>query len=275
MHKRSILILFVALPFLLGAQEASRLHEEAINRHFVFFNAGYRLPIGKNPIINSGHGLSIETGFNAARFFLDDAVIGLYAGWGFRDQLWSTSFRPGFAADYKASVNPEALNGIDSSIVRFSEELFGSKSGRSSLLPGCETKSFHNYSLYWGIVLQPQAAWPALKLYTGSKRSHYQGTEDLFHTQASYTIVQLRRKMYGAELMLRDPLRFLKRRSCLLGNLAISVYYEYSDLSSSSLYYSDGDRRSVLLLKHFMKSTFFDTYSNEQVFGCRISYSIQ
>jgi hypothetical protein len=277
MSKNCTLLFFLTLPFIFRAQDANHPPGQAVKKRFILFSAGYRMPVNKNPVINSDHGVYVETGFNPARFFSPDAVIGVYAGWGWRDHLWATSFNEDFARQYRSSVNTEALNGADSAIVHFSKELIGSKSGRSFPIPGCETNSFHNYSLYYGIVLRPKEGLPALKLYTGSKRSHYQGTEHLLDGQAEYIIVQLRRKMYGAELLFRDPVRRLAGKRNLpewLANTGISVYYEYSDLSSSSLYFEEGARQAQLRLRHFMKSTFFTSYKKEQVFGCKISYTI-
>src|SRR4051812_6024730 len=64
-------------------------------RYFLY-NIGYRTPLNRNVMLNSGHGLCFEGGFNAGRLFSKKILLGLYAGWAWKDGLWNTSFTNDF-----------------------------------------------------------------------------------------------------------------------------------------------------------------------------------
>jgi hypothetical protein len=276
MNKKPILILLAICPLLFSGQ-VTNPDTSIAGRRFILFSASYRLPVNKSRILNSGHGIAIEAGINPARFFSGKTIIGLYAGWGWRDHLWSTSFDRQFVHDYQSTVITETLSARDSSIVHVSKELFREKKGASVPLPGCETNSFHNYSIYYGIILRLPRYSPVLKLYTGSVRAHYQGPGDLIEPQKEHTIVQLRRKMYGAEILLSDPLGFICRKKqypSWLANLAFSFYYEQNDFSTAVLYFSDGEQELHIPLKRFTGSAFLNKYKKEQTFGFRFSYAL-
>ena len=60
----------------------SKKEELKLNNFFIL-TAGYRLPISKSKINNSGHGLYIEGGINIGYLLSQKHVFGLFAGWGF------------------------------------------------------------------------------------------------------------------------------------------------------------------------------------------------
>jgi len=235
------------------------------------FSAGYRVPINKNTIINSGHGFYLEGGINPGRYVSKKSVIGFYVGLAWKDGLWSTAFNSDFANDYKLSMNPENnFTGLDSAVISSSKDLFLNKKGRSFQPPGCEMKSFHNYSMYYGTILKlPYKNIPALKLYMGTTRSHYQGPGNIATQQKDYNIFQLRRAMYGCELILMNSFQIKKHK--YHGN--IGIYYETCNIYNASLYFDDGDNINIPL-KNFMTASFLEKYKKEVSWGLKISYSI-
>lgn len=239
------------------------------------FTAGYRLPVNKQTIINSGHGLYVEAGINSAYFFPGKQLqAGVFAGWAMTDKLWSTSFNQEFVNDYRNSINTEQnFSSPDSGLIHLSSELFTSKKGRSPVMPGCEMQSFHNYSLYYGILLKiPLRFTPVIKIYTGSTRSHYQGPGELLG-EGDYTIIRLKRKMLGCELLVTD---FVKQRSSqnYFKKAGIGFYYEYCNFSTAALHADDGSQSSGIALSRFTSSDFLKKYRHEQTFGIKVSFNI-
>jgi hypothetical protein len=262
-----LLFILLILPSLCWSQNQT-------NR-LLLFTAGYRLPVTKPMIINSGHGLYVEAGVNPLWFATKKIGFGFFGGYAMRDNFWNTSFNAQFATDYSSSVDTETrYSTLDSALISTSAQLFATKKGNSR--PGCEDNSFHNYSLYYGILLKlPLRADVHVKLYTGSTRSHYRGNTEI--TSNGNNNIQLRRKMYGGELMLRDPLALVfksKRYHPSLVNFGIGMYYEFNDMYTASLFFSDGDQRANIALKQFTSSTFLSKYRREQLFGFKISYSV-
>jgi len=135
------------------------------------------VPVNKAVVINSGHGLAVEAGINVARLLSKNTLIGIYGGWSMMDRAWNTSFNSSFANEYRAAYNPDAgLKSLDSAVAYSFGAAMNKNTGKSLTAPGCEIKSFHNYSLYYGIALKlPHRHSPVLKLYTGFTRSHFQG----------------------------------------------------------------------------------------------------
>jgi hypothetical protein len=242
-----------------------------------FFTAGYRLPIVNRSVINSGHGIYTEAGFNPGAFLSDKAILGIFAGWGWKDNLWSTAFDGNFVRDYKQAIDHDLVEShLDSAIIAASAQLFETRKGSSPTMPGCEMRSFHNYTLYYGLVVKlPYRYSPTLKIYRGTTRSHYQGASGLITAGRNYNIVQLRRAMYGCELMMLNPLGIVQGKdvSKALKRLGLSLYYEYCDFKTSELHFNDGETRRSISLKQFLPGSFFDKYRNEHQFGCKFSYT--
>ncbi len=273
------LILACTFPFLLQAQMADTAFTKK-NPGFApaFFTAGYRLPLANHSVINSGHGIYTEAGFNPGAFLSGKTILGLFAGWGWQDKLWATAFDGNFVHDYKQAIDHDLVSSaLDSAIIATSAKLFESKKGSSPTMPGCEMRSFHNYTLYYGLIIKlPQPYAPALKLYRGSTRSHYHGPSGLVSAGTDYNSFQLRRAMYGCELMLLNLPGFIQKNKetpKALQRLGLSLYYEYCDFSTSALHFNDGDTQRLIPLKQFMPRSFFDSYRNEHQFGCKFSYT--
>lgn len=244
----------------------------------VFLTAGYRMPLANRTVINSGHGIYTEAGFNPGTFLNGNTILGIYAGWGWKDNLWGTAFNGNFVRSYKHDIDHDLPSShIDSSIIAASAALFESKKGSSPIIPGCEMRSFHNYALYYGLIVKlPFAASPVLKIYRGSTRSHYQGPSGLVTSDADYNSFQLRRSMYGCELSMLNPLGLFRRQKPLAKSfkkLGIGLYYEYADLRNSALHFNDGNTQRLIPLKRFLSSAFFDTWRSEHSFGCKLSYT--
>lgn len=245
------------------------------------FTAGYKMPVNKNTIINSGHGLYLEGGLNPGRLISKNLVFGIYVGWAFQDRLWSTSFNQDFTNDFKASISKDQnFTGLDSAVISSSSDLFKNTKGNSITLPGCEMKSFHNYSYYYGVVLKlPYKYIPIIKLYTGTTRSHYQGGGNIATNQTDYNIFELRRVMYGCELVIFKGVQNLltgknQKKHSNRHTGALSVYYESCNFSKSSLYFYDGINRTDIALNKFTNSSFLNKYKNEVSLGFKISFYI-
>jgi hypothetical protein len=154
-----ILLLSVNTIIALGSERSDSLFfskcRSSKETSLFLFTAGYKIPVNKNIIINSGHGLYLEAGINSGRLISKNLVLGLYAGWAFQDRLWSTSFNKNFSNDYSASIiKDQNYTGLDSAVIYSRTDLLKNTKGSSVTLPGCEMQSFHNYSYYYGVVLR-------------------------------------------------------------------------------------------------------------------------
>jgi len=252
------------------------------NKSLFLFMAGYRMPLNKNNIINSGHGVYLEGGINPGRLISKNLVMGIYAGFAMQDRFWSTSFTDNFSNDYTASINKDqSLTGIDSAVIYSSTDLFKNTKGTDATLPGCQMRSFHNYSMYYGMVFRlPVKCLPFLKIYSGTTRSHHQGDGNLATKNKSYNIFELRRKMYGCELGILSPdIRSLKcghtsQISKTIRSIGLSIYYESCNFYNSSLYFDDGTTRKNILLQSFTTPSFLKKYKNDVTWGIKLCYYI-
>jgi hypothetical protein len=272
---KQIFITFLFFCVLLSAAYANTTPHAPSNKiagqNLFSFTAGYRVPVTSGKIINSGHGLYFEGGLNTSKLFADKLSLGIYGGWAWRDILWSTSFNNSFLGDYKNAVNisDRSFSSLDSAVITSSSNLFETRSGHSVNMPGCATRSFHNYSLYFGIILKLPSRWlPVIKLYTGSSRTHYMGTDII--TPGDNNILQLRRRMYGAEL---EVLRGCGQKN-VLKHLSLSLYGELYNFTNSSLYFSNGHTSATVELNKFTNPGFLRKYNNEVSAGFKLAFSI-
>jgi hypothetical protein len=281
--KKNLLSLTLLLPVLLAARnppDSLNVPKGTFGNYSpLLFTAGYRVPIGRSPVINSGHGIYLEAGINPARLITKKMIAGVFVGLAWKDNLWNTSFNKEFTRDYTTAIDREApLNTLDSAVVTGSGSLFAEKKGTSVTMPGCEMNSFHNYSLYYGAIVKlPFKHIPFLKLYKGTTRTHYQGPGDLITKQKEYNILQLRRAMYGCEVLFVNPLAiFYHKRNVpkYLQKTGISIYYEYCNFYESQLYFDDGEQKTTVRLKNFSSQGFLNKYRNEHQYGCKISFNL-
>jgi hypothetical protein len=237
-------------------------------KHLLFYTVGYRIPVINSKVINSGHGIYLEGGLNAGKFLRENTIVGLYGGWAFRDLLWSTSFSNNFAHDYKTSIiTPEHRStNSDSSLIALSSDLIHQAKGRS--FPDCGTKSFHNYSLYAGLVIKLPYDWfPLTKIYTGTTRSHYY---DSAPEDGDHTILQLRRKMYGAEVVVIN--NFCRKSD--KNKIQLSVYGEIYNFTNSQIFFDNGQTRRTLELKQYTSIGFRQKYNNDYAAGIKLALTI-
>ncbi|MBL7933831.1 MAG: hypothetical protein JNL60_18145 [Bacteroidia bacterium] len=231
---------------------------------------GYRIPIETGKIIRSGHGMAIELGLNPGMFIQKDLVLGMFGGWAWRDVMWSSFFHEDFKRDYNTQVNDQIDNlshSPDSSIIKTSNYLFSNQRGKAPLAPNCETKSFHDYSLYYGLMVAlPFKNSPLLKVYAGYTRAHFQGDGKFEGKQYDYTIFQLRRPMQGLELMLFRGFSFKRTDIYKHGDLrlaALSLYYEQSNFTKSGLYFDNGEYTRNIALEKFCSAEFLKNYKRK------------
>lgn len=240
------------------------------------------MPLNENKIIDSGHGLYFEGGFNPGHLISKKLVLGFYAGWAWKDKLWSTSFNSDFVNDYRVSINTEThTSSIDSAVINASPDIFAETKGRSLSLPGCETRSFNNYSFYYGAILRlPYKYAPAIKVYTGFISSYHHGKGDMITKGKDYNIIQLKRAMYGCELIIFRGLQSISKNPAFpkypasKNTGALSIYYELSDFYNSSLHFYDGTERASIPLKRVVSSSFLQKYKNEVAWGIKVSFCI-
>jgi hypothetical protein len=228
--------------------------------------------VTKSNVISSGHGVYLEAGINPGKFISDKLILGLYAGWGWRGTAWSTSFSSSFTSDYKNSLSYSegAFSETDRTIINSSARLFEERKGTSIAMPGCETSSFHNYSVYYGVVIKlPYRYSPVIKLYRGSTRSYYMGNKIVTSDQ-DYNIFELRRAMHGCEVMFFRGLQLKEH----LNAGCLSVYAENNSMKRSELYFTDGNITRSLPLGDFTNSSFLNKYKNDFTVGLRLSFCI-
>jgi hypothetical protein len=246
----------------------------------LLLTAGYRCPLKAGAVSNSGRGLFFEAGFNPGYYFHEPQLTGIFAGWAGKDRAWNTAFSDQFLLDFNSCFSDISLTGPDSAILSAFRNLVNQKESGSTFLPGCQTGTFHNSSLYYGaIVGLPFKKYAScLKIYGGLLRSSYTGT-DLTDRHKEYNHFEIRRKMLGLELMLFPGWsRRLKEKAGnapLFAHLgAFSFYYEHSGLSNASLYFTDGDEQKTIAFPYFMTPAFSEKYRHEHNFGIRLSAGI-
>lgn len=241
--------------------------------------AGYRMPVNNNIIINSGRGFYLEGGINPGRYISKNPVLGFYAGYAFMDRFWYTGFDQDFSADLRTSIKEDqTFSELDSSVIYSSVDLIKNAKGGAITLPGCEMRSFHNYSFYYGLALKlPNKYFPILKIYTGTTRSYYLGNGNIATKQKDFNAFQLRRAMYGCELVIFKGVQNLAHKQKLPSNNyigAFSIYYESCDFYNSTLYFSDGTNKTTIPLKRFTSDSFLTKYKNEVYWGFKLSFYI-
>jgi hypothetical protein len=265
MKKLSLFFLFSAC-YIIKAQTAEATAANS-NRNFLLFTAAYKMPVTKDKIINSGHGFCFEAGINPAKFFGSKTVCGVYGGWSWMDRAWSTSFNNGFVNDFNQSLNKDvSLKPLDSAVVNSFQALLNT-SGRALVAPGCATNSFHNYSLYYGVMFKlPFTYQPIVKLYTGYARAHMQAGNIV--SDADYNIFQIRRRMYGFEFIAYSGVKL----KGINGRLGVSVYGELYNFKTAVLYFDDGNQNTSVSFSGVTARTFTDKYNRCGTAGLRVCY---
>jgi hypothetical protein len=123
--------------------------------------------------------------------------------------------------------------------------------------------------LYYGYLINTLLSF---KIYTGTTCSYFQGEGNRASKQKDYNIFELRRVMYGCELVIfkgfQNILNNHDRKKCPNKNTgAVSVYYESCNFSNSTLYFYDGSDRINISLKRFASPSFLHKYKNEVSWG--------
>jgi hypothetical protein len=271
-------LLFLCIPFYNKASDTNLVSPRNVS--LLSVTAGYRCPVNKSGILNSGHGLYFEGGLNAGYFLPNKQHIVVFCGWAWKDRLWTTSFNPVFLGDFRAGFSDNQLSGTDSLIVTNFHDELNNHDKKTISFPSCKTNTFHNSSFYYGISfgLPFRNYHTVLKLYRGTTKSSY-SANDRSNTGKEYNFYELRRSMNGIEISLFPGFkRTLKDKffgTPLFSHLGVlSFYYERINFSASSLYYTDGEQRQTIALKEFVSSSFLKKYKYEDVFGFKISWAI-
>jgi hypothetical protein len=243
----------------------------------LIISAGYRMPLTKSKIISSGHGLYIEAGINPAFLVSEKALAGIYGGWAAKDDLWHTSFSNDIILDYNNSITGHQLKGFDSVVVHSSAELIATSKGRSGLAPGCETRSFHTSSLYYGIIIGIRIrSYPmALKLYSGLTKTLIK-KNNVITEDPEFNYLAFQRRMFGVEFiaypgMKSKAIKDLKdfRLGC------VSFYYEYTRFSGGALQYNDSKHSLHIPFDTFLNTAFLKKYNSEVTGGIKLSVALR
>lgn len=275
---RVFFLLFLCFPF--NNQASDTTLSGSRNISLLSVTAGYRCPVSKASILNSGHGLYFEAGLNVGYFLAKKQKITLYGGWAWKDRLWTTGFDPGFLNDFRAAFSDNQLSGSDSMIVTNFHEELNNQDKKTISFPSCKTNTFHNSSFYYGISfgIPFRNYHTILKLYRGTVKSAY-SANDRSGTGKEYNFYEIRRDMNGFEISLFPG--FTKKMgdkffgTPLFSHLGVlSFYYEQINFSSSSLYFTDGEQRETIELKEFLSSAFLKKYRSEDVFGFKVCWAI-
>ncbi|MCE3278475.1 MAG: hypothetical protein K0S44_666 [Bacteroidetes bacterium] len=275
--KSSVLLLFIFFAVL--TCRADSLSKKN-NVSLLNITAGYRCPMNKANILNSGHGLYFEAGINAGYFLPNKLQIVLFGGWGWKDRLWTTGFNQIFLNDINISFSDNQLSSNDSMIVNSFHEELNNNEKKTISFPSCKTNTFHNSSFYYGISfgLPFKKYHTVIKVYRGTTRSSFTGN-DRSDSGKEYNLYEIRRNMNGIELSLFPGFkRTLKDKffgTPLFSHLGmVSFYYERINFSSSVLYFTDGDQRQTIKLSEFLNYSFLNKYKFENVFGVKICWSV-
>ncbi|MFL5754161.1 MAG: hypothetical protein ACJ76F_12185 [Bacteroidia bacterium] len=279
MKMKSVVFLVVNFNFLLSsAASDSLLLKKTGNPSLVLFSIAYSLPVNQNKVISSGHGISTELGINPGKYFGKNILLGIYGGYGWRDNFWNTSFNKNFVSDYQASFKDVKLPGLDSAVIHSAGNLFAEKKGTSPL-SGCETKAFHNYSLHYGIFFKlPHRYFPAVKIYRGATHTSFRATEVITHNR-DYNLYEIRSAMQGIELVFFQG-KTWRSTNKETGKLrvynaaALSFYYERCNFYRSRLYFSDGVDRTTIPFSAFLSDQFSGKYKSVPSFGFKLSFII-
>lgn len=268
--KGSVLLFVFLLPsWLLRAADPDSLPKKNDAPLFIL-SAAYRMPVNKNKVINSGRGIATELGINPGRFISGQLVLGIYAGYGWRDNFYSTVFNKDFVNDYHFASREKEFSGLDSAVIYSSGELIRNKKERGSVFPGCGSKSFHNYSMYYGVVLKlPYRFFPVLKIYRGAQRTSFRATEVITKNR-DYNLYEFRSSMHGIELLFKGAQLNDSRRMAWYDLATLSVYYETCNYSGAGLFFSDGVERTRIPLRDFLSKEFTEKYSGVASFGFRL-----
>lgn len=282
MTNKIALIVLLHLTYTSNSQNAPSLkkdHGSADMQSVLLFTAGYKVPTNKSTIINSGHGIYLEAGINPGKLINENLTLGLFGCVAFKDRLWNTSFTNNFAQDYASSINTEKkYSQTDSAIIYSANTLFKNSKGRDISMPGCQSNSFHNSSLYYGILIQLPYPWlPGIKIYRGITKTHFQCDGNLITKNKEYNVVELERKMWGAEILFCHKLKHHQQpgeKKNKTRSIGASIYFENCNFSGGSLNFNDGVISKKIYITDFMRSTFLTKYKTEIYYGIKFFFSL-
>ncbi len=250
----------------------------------IICNANYRIKANQSPL-SSGHGPALELGLNLGYFFSHKWLAGVYAGWGWRDLLWNTSYSKTYLNDFNAAFSGPSLTGNDSIVVN----------KMSSLMKG--SYYYHDIENYAGIIFRLPYRWmPTVKIYTGRLSSEYKtgGTDrvDLKPYVASdkkydndYFSID-RNLKWGTEVTLYDGYTIIatafdgtavskKKNLRHRSNLAcFSFYFEQIDSYHSVFNYDNGAQQVSVPFDRVLTPSFLQKYKTEYNAGFRISFGL-
>lgn len=83
--------------------------------------------------------------------------------------------------------------------------------------------------------------------------------------------------MFGCELISAHPFSWFfseKKLPASLERVGLSIYYEYCNFYTSTLYFDDGDTTRTIALKRFVSHGFLKKYAHENRVGFKVSYTL-
>lgn len=252
-------------------------------------NAGYRFKLNKE-YISSGHGLSMEFGFNAGYFISQKLLLAPFVGLGFADRFYNTAFTDNYKKDFNSSLDMSNLYGNDSVVVAEYKHLINGN------------HYFHEKTGYFGLMIKlPYKYVPVIKLYRGfSSLSYKTGLEVLSlkpapepgqnRTDNDYFDIS-GTLQFGAEVFLFTGLSTVseysgdnhtnnylndvsKRKRYQVSLFRLSAYFEVFDYSKASFSYDDGIHAVDVPFSKVMSQNFMRKYKNPYNIGLRLSFGM-
>lgn len=282
MHSNYFLIFSVLFVLCTGQPvigQSDSVNRSSELRSPIILSLGYRMPV-HNTIINSGHGLAFELGINPLYYFSKKLLVGIYCGIATRDYFWSTSFNKKFSDDYANSIINKDYGDVNLEVINASKKLFAETKGSTKGLPGCETNAFHSTSMYYGLIAKiPFEKYPVIiKLYTGVTHTTFRGGEIVTKKQ-DYNYFSIKRSMYGFEISLFPGIKVMNRsddfkKIARIYMGTVSFFYEYCDLNTADLYFSDGDKSVSIPFRNFLSQDFMKKYKKETSWGLKLAMNI-
>lgn len=244
-------------------------------------SVAYRMPVNKNNIHASGHGLSLDFYFFPLKYDTERKFnFAILGGWMLQDKLWNNRFNKDFAKAYKDHLIRSNFSGIDSlGVARLANEIetyHGWDVPLASYHYGIHEKGYYGgFQIFAG-----NNARYSLKLYAGYKIAHAgmdydstcisPGSTNSLTTE--YGMMYFKRPLFfGGEISLKPfKKEFWKFRKAS-ENIFISFFYEYSDFSKSKFkYWSGCEGTDYIPISEILPSDILNRYKKDVRFGLRL-----
>lgn len=251
------------------------------SQSFWDISVGYRMPVNKNSIHQSGHGIAWDFYFfplkNDAERKVNFAILG---GWTWKDRLWNNKFNKDFASNYKSNLNRTDFSGLDSlGVARLANEIEGYH-GWEIPLPSYHN-GIHERSFYAGFQFFIEGGIrSSFKFYVGNKVSvagiDYDslcvspGSSNSLTSEFGYFYFK-RPLFFGGEISLQPFSNIFKNEKFNWKQVSVSFFYEYADFTKSKFKYHSGcETTDYIPFDRILPSDILSRYKKDVRFGLRL-----